>query len=59
LGEKMEKGIKVTVNLEDGTKSEGYIVRRLNANSYEVWIEKEDKTLYLCPKEFTEVNKGK
>ena len=55
----MEKGIKVTVNLEDGTKSEGYIVRRLNANSYEVWIEKEDKTLYLCPKEFTEVNKGK
>ena len=45
-------GVKVV--LEDG--SSGVIVRRLNAESYEIWLES-DETVVLSPKEFKEVEK--
>jgi hypothetical protein len=49
----MSHGVKVILN--DGR--EGYIVRRLDAHSYEIWIEGEDYDLILSPEEFKE--KGK
>jgi hypothetical protein len=44
----------VRVILENG--SSGVIVRRLNAESYEIWLES-DEIVILSPKEFKEVEK--
>lgn len=46
----MDYGVRVV--LKDGR--EGYIVRRLDAQSYEIWIEEEDADVVLSPDEFTE-----
>jgi len=46
------KGVKIKV--KDGEEY-GYILRRLNADSYEVWLESADSTVVLSPKEFVEV----
>jgi len=50
----VKKGVKVKIHAE-GPGSEGYIVRRLSADNYEIWSESQDKILFLCPKEFTEL----
>lgn len=49
-------GVKVEIFLEDGEKEEGYILRRLNVDNYEIWCENQQKTLYLCKEEFKEVD---
>lgn len=49
-------GHGVRVVLKDGR--EGYIVRRLNAHSYEIWIEEEDVDVILSPDEFFEKEKN-
>jgi hypothetical protein len=42
----------VQVVLKDGR--EGYITRRLDSHSYEIWLEKQDCTVVLSPDEFEE-----
>jgi hypothetical protein len=51
----MKKKIAVMVETEDG--SIGYIVRRLNAESYEIAIS--DEVVILSPKEFKEIQDEK
>lgn len=46
----MKFGVQVV--LKDGR--EGHIIRRLDAQSYEVWIEKEKNDIILSPDEFVE-----
>ena len=47
----------VRVVLKDGRV--GYIVRRLDANSYEIWIEDENSDIILSPEEFMEKENDK
>ena len=49
-------GHGVRVVLKDGR--EGYITRRLDAQSYEIWIEEENIDLILSPEEFLEKEKN-
>jgi hypothetical protein len=49
----LKGGVKVKV--KDGG-GDGYILRRLNIDSYEVWLEGEDRMAVLSPEEFVEVN---
>ena len=46
------KGVRIKV--KDGEEY-GYILRRLNADSYEVCLGGGDSTVVLSPKEFVEV----
>lgn len=48
-------GHGVRVVLKDGR--EGYIVRRLDVDSYEIWLEEENIDLVLSPEEFLEKEK--
>lgn len=50
-----EGGVKVV--LKDGR--EGFIVRRLDAHSYQIWIEETDEQVVLSPEEFREKEKEK
>jgi len=54
--EKKALGVRVEIDLGDGKKDEGYIVRRHNVDNYEIWAEGLQKVLFLCKKEFKEVN---
>jgi hypothetical protein len=45
-------GVKIKVN--DGG-DHGYLLRRLNADAYEVWLEQKGILVVLSPKEFVEV----
>jgi hypothetical protein len=49
-------GVKVEIDLGDGKKEEGYILRRLNIDNYEVWCEEQKKSMFLCREEFKEVD---
>jgi len=52
----MLKNFGVKVLIKD-TNQNGFIIRRLNANSYEIQIEESDEILILDPKEFIELEK--
>jgi hypothetical protein len=52
-GCRLKDGVKVKV--KDGG-GDGYILRRLNIDSYEVWLETDDRMAVLSPEEFVEVN---
>jgi len=54
--EKKPMGVKVEINLGDGKKEYGYIVRRHNVDNYEIWCEEQQKVLFLCKEEFKEVD---
>ena len=49
----MRQNFGVKVKLENG--SFGYIVRRLNAESYEIVLTDTDELVILSPKEFQEL----
>jgi hypothetical protein len=52
-GRRLKDRVKVKVNDGGG---DGYILRRLNIDSYEVWLERESQIAVLSPEEFVEVN---
>jgi plasmid rolling circle replication initiator protein Rep len=52
---KKKYGVEVEIKLDD-SKERGYIIRRLSADNYEIWCEKTQQTLFLCPKEFKEID---
>lgn len=52
-GCRLKDGVKVKV--KDGG-GDGYILRRLNIDSYEVWLERGGQIAVLSPEEFVEVN---
>lgn len=49
-----EGGVRVV--LRDGR--EGFITRRLDAHSYQIWLEEEGEELVLPPEEFKEKGKN-
>ncbi len=48
------KNIGVKIKVKEGGDY-GYILRRLNADSYEVWLEEKALLMVISPKEFVEV----
>lgn len=58
----MATGIKVLINTKDDNNHAiteyGYIMRRLNAQLYEIYGESSQVIYHLTPEEFTEVNNG-
>ena len=59
MGKKMSQGSKVLINTKDGNNHDvcdyGYIVRRMNAQLYEIWSETYQVSMLLSPEEFTEI----
>lgn len=56
-------GVKVLIDTKDENNHRicdyGYILRRLNAHTYEVWAETLQSLLFLTPEDFTEIKKDK
>jgi len=53
-----ENGVQVLIETEDEEiriKGHGYIVRRINAQVYEVWSESHQTVFLLHPSEFVEI----
>lgn len=52
----MKYGIKVKIIGDSEVEEEfGYILRRLNSCSYEIWLENSDEVVILSPEEFKEI----
>lgn len=51
-----DQSTRIEIDLGNEKKSSGYIVRRINADSYEVWCDEQQKTLFLCRGEFKEAD---
>jgi hypothetical protein len=58
---KDNRGVKVIVEAKDDKGSKvcdyGYIIRRYNADAYEIWLETYQVSLILSKDEFTEIIK--